>query len=126
MSDYAGTVFDGGAGVGGNYWSDFHTPAQGCNDVNPWDGYCDSWYVFTGGVDQYPFTRQDGWNQQPQGPNGPGFARPVSGVNQHNANSEANASSGKKLLSQYWPAFSTLNQHKAQQQQIKPQVRKAS
>jgi parallel beta-helix repeat protein len=46
--------------TGGNYWSDYHTTAQGCTDLNR-DGFCDAPYVFPGGQDLLPWTRQNGW-----------------------------------------------------------------
>jgi len=48
------------ASVGGNYWSDYDAPEEGCNDLNN-DGFCDSPYYFTVGVDYLPWTTQDGW-----------------------------------------------------------------
>lgn len=54
------------APIGGNYWSDYHTPAQGCQDLNR-DGFCDAPYnLFNkfGGFcasDNLPWTRQNGW-----------------------------------------------------------------
>ncbi|MCK9351173.1 MAG: NosD domain-containing protein [Candidatus Paceibacterota bacterium] len=46
--------------IGGNYWSDYDTPAEGCSDVDS-DGFCDAPYVFVGAQDNLPWTRQDGW-----------------------------------------------------------------
>lgn len=46
--------------IGGNYWSNFDTPAEGCNDVNG-DNFCDAPYIFTGGQDNLPWTKKDGW-----------------------------------------------------------------
>ncbi len=46
--------------TGGNYWTEFDTPAEGCNDVNN-NGICDSPFVFFGGQDNFPFVRKDGW-----------------------------------------------------------------
>lgn len=60
-------VFYGGSGnlfnldtpIGGNYWSDWTSPdADG-------DGFVDKPYVFHGGRDNLPWTRQDGWLNQP-------------------------------------------------------------
>ncbi len=54
--------------IGGNYWSDYDTPTDGCSDLND-DNFCDSPYVFYDGQDNYPWTKQDGWkisqNQPP-------------------------------------------------------------
>jgi parallel beta-helix repeat protein len=46
--------------IGGNYWSDYHTPAQGCNDQDT-DGFCDAPYVVGNTQDNLPWTKQDGW-----------------------------------------------------------------
>jgi nitrous oxidase accessory protein NosD len=50
--------------IGGNYWSGYHTPSQGCNDANI-DGFCDEPLVISywqGEVrDNLPWTTQDGW-----------------------------------------------------------------
>lgn len=58
---------------GGNYWSDFDEPGEGCNDTDL-DGFCDSGRVVdvnfitiflkcpnTDNCDLYPWTTQDGW-----------------------------------------------------------------
>jgi parallel beta-helix repeat protein len=50
--------------VGGNYYSKFDDPGEGCNN-NDNDQFCDSTYYFTGGYDLYPWTMQDGWINQP-------------------------------------------------------------
>lgn len=39
--------------LGGNYWSDFDTQAEGCSDSGG-DGFCDTPYVFDNGVDYMP------------------------------------------------------------------------
>ncbi len=46
--------------TGGNYWSDYDTLAEGCNDVNN-DNFCDAPYIFSGGQDNYPWIEQNGW-----------------------------------------------------------------
>ncbi len=46
--------------IGGNYYSDFDTPAEGCTNFND-DNFCDSPYIFSGGQDGSPWTKQDGW-----------------------------------------------------------------
>lgn len=53
-------VFNLGAPIGGNYWSNFDEPAEGCNDLNN-DNFCDSPHVFSGGQDNLPWTKKDGW-----------------------------------------------------------------
>ncbi|MBU1992194.1 right-handed parallel beta-helix repeat-containing protein, partial [Patescibacteria group bacterium] len=45
---------------GGNYWSNFDEPAEGCNNVNG-DNFCDAPYIFNGGQDNLPWTKKDGW-----------------------------------------------------------------
>ena len=47
--------------TGGNYWSNYDTSQEGCNDANG-DNFCDAPYVFTGGQDNLPWTMPDGWN----------------------------------------------------------------
>ena len=47
-------------GGSGNYWSNFHTPTQGCNDTN-FNGMCDSPYSFVNNQDSFPFTDLNGW-----------------------------------------------------------------
>ena len=45
----------------GNYWTDYDEPLEGCNDVNPPFGICDSPYLLNGGsgaLDNYPLTNQ--------------------------------------------------------------------
>ncbi len=46
--------------TGGNYWSNYDEPTEGCNDINN-DSFCDSPYIFTGGQDHLPWTKKDGW-----------------------------------------------------------------
>lgn len=48
------------AQTGGNYWSDYDTSAESCNDTNK-DGFCDAPYIFTGGQDNLPWIKKDGW-----------------------------------------------------------------
>jgi parallel beta-helix repeat protein len=59
--DGSGTSFNQAAPVGGNFFSDFHTPGQGCVDTTPSDGFCDTAYAFSGGQDNLPWTTQNGW-----------------------------------------------------------------
>ena len=53
-------VFNLATPIGGNYWSNFDTPAEGCNDINN-DSFCDAPYVFSGGQDNLPWTTENGW-----------------------------------------------------------------
>jgi parallel beta-helix repeat protein len=56
QDDYgSGNIFNLAKPLGGNYWSDWTTPD------NDHDGFVDNPYVFTGGQDNLPWTRQDGW-----------------------------------------------------------------
>jgi len=48
---------------GGNYWDTFDESSEGCDDTDS-DGFCDSPYVFSGGQDNYPWTKQDGWLEE--------------------------------------------------------------
>lgn len=61
-------IFNLNKPAGGNYWSNFDESTEGCNDSNN-DNFCDSPYVFTGGQDNLPWIKQDGWkipaNQPP-------------------------------------------------------------
>jgi parallel beta-helix repeat protein len=62
-------IFNLDAPIGGNYWSDFDEPSEGCYDANN-DGFCDSPYVcdipyVCGNTDYLPWTKQDGWLQTP-------------------------------------------------------------
>lgn len=46
--------------IGGNYWSNYDEPAEGCVDLNS-DNICDSPYIFSDGQDNLPWIRQDAW-----------------------------------------------------------------
>jgi len=46
--------------LGGNYWSDFDTPSEGCDDADN-DGFCDAPYSTAGATDYYAWTEPDGW-----------------------------------------------------------------
>lgn len=58
--------------TGGNYWSNFDTPAEGCGDADA-DGVCDtpylipsglaSGYGFAGEQDNLPWSTRDGWKR---------------------------------------------------------------
>jgi len=50
--------------TGGNYWDDFDTSSEGCNDANN-DNFCDAPHVFSGGQDNYPLTKLNGWLEPP-------------------------------------------------------------
>jgi parallel beta-helix repeat protein len=52
--------FDNGYPSGGNYWSDYDTPEEGCVDGDK-NGFCDEPYKFSGGQDNYPFVKENGW-----------------------------------------------------------------
>lgn len=56
----SGNVFNLAAPIGGNYWSNYDSPAEGCNDLNS-DNFCDIPYVFAGGKDNLPWIWQNGW-----------------------------------------------------------------
>ncbi|MDP2167087.1 MAG: right-handed parallel beta-helix repeat-containing protein, partial [Thermodesulfovibrionales bacterium] len=45
---------------GGNYWGNYDSPEEGCNDANN-DGFCDAAFVTCVGTDYLPWTKQDGW-----------------------------------------------------------------
>ncbi|MFA6520196.1 MAG: NosD domain-containing protein [Candidatus Paceibacterota bacterium] len=54
--------------IGGNYWSDYDAPSEGCNDLNI-DSICDqpkylNPYDLSYG-DFYPWVRRDGWKTDP-------------------------------------------------------------
>ena len=59
-SSCSGNVFNLDSPIGGNFWSDWTSP-----DVAPRDGFVDSPYVFDGGQDNLPWTKQDGWKFVP-------------------------------------------------------------
>ncbi|MHB1391372.1 MAG: hypothetical protein ACYCXF_09135 [Thermoleophilia bacterium] len=60
----SGDSFNKQVPVGGNYWSNYDSPAEGCRDLNN-DRICDSAYVFIGGSDRLAWTSQSGWNPPP-------------------------------------------------------------
>jgi parallel beta-helix repeat protein len=68
VGEYRKNYFDNDYPEGGNYWSDYDTPEEGCFDENK-DGFCDAPYTFEGGQDNYPFVKENGWllkeNQPP-------------------------------------------------------------
>jgi len=76
-----GNTFNLNPPTGGNYWDNFDTLIEGCNDLNN-DDFCDVPYVFTGGQDNLPWTTQDGWEVPPNQP--PTF----SSLNQHKSDGQ--------------------------------------
>jgi parallel beta-helix repeat protein len=67
----SGYVFNLAPPTGGNYWNDFDTPTEGCNDLNN-DNFCDSPYIFynkswphVAHQDSLPWIIQDGWKEPP-------------------------------------------------------------
>jgi len=56
-----GNVWNLNAPIGGNYWSVFDEIGEGCFNTSPIDDFCDEPFFFTGGQDNLPWTRQDGW-----------------------------------------------------------------
>ncbi len=56
-----GNIFNLDAPTGGNYWSDFDMPEEGCDDVDN-DNLCDAPYVFDYNQDSLPWTMANGWN----------------------------------------------------------------
>ncbi|KPQ42590.1 MAG: surface layer protein B, partial [Candidatus Methanoperedens nitroreducens] len=53
-------IFNLEAPIGGNYYSDYDTPEEGCNNING-DNFCDEPYVFSSGWDNLPWISPDGW-----------------------------------------------------------------
>ncbi|MBA4320044.1 MAG: hypothetical protein C0412_16715 [Flavobacterium sp.] len=58
-------IFDNSYPSGGNYWSDYDTPEEGCVDENNND-FCDTPYTFYGGQDRYSFIKENGWEAPPE------------------------------------------------------------
>jgi parallel beta-helix repeat protein len=47
--------------IGGNYYNDYDTPEEGCNDLDL-DGFCDKLYTPSIGIqDNLPWTQMNGW-----------------------------------------------------------------
>ena len=59
-----GNVFNLLAPIGGNYWSDFDSPIEGCNDTNS-DSFCDAPYTFLNNQDNLPWTHPINWENHP-------------------------------------------------------------
>jgi len=55
-----GYEFDRELPIGGNYWSRYDSPEEGCVDLIP-DGFCDDAYDQGGYRDRYPWIRPSGW-----------------------------------------------------------------
>ena len=55
-------IFNTALPYGGNYWDNYDTPAEGCNDLDN-NNICDSFYkpLSTDGNDNYPWKIKDGW-----------------------------------------------------------------
>jgi parallel beta-helix repeat protein len=58
----AANIFNGGSSVGGNWWSNYDQPGEGCNDVNS-DSFCDAPYTPAAGAgtDYEPWTADHAW-----------------------------------------------------------------
>jgi|GEM_PF-2449420 len=48
--------FDMPLPIGGNFWSEFNEPSEGCFNTNPVDRFCDDPYVFSVNQDDFPYT----------------------------------------------------------------------
>lgn len=59
-----GNVFSLPAPIGGNYWSKFDAPAEGCNGTDSND-FCSVPFVFSGGQDNFPWTSRNNWVRPP-------------------------------------------------------------
>lgn len=66
-TDSSGNIFNLASPVGGNYWSNYDTPAEGCNDENG-DNFCDTPYtgILTADQDNLPWVVRDGWLSEQQ------------------------------------------------------------
>ena len=66
---------------GGNFYSNYNEPIEGCNDVNL-DGFCDDPYIITDDIgnpnaqDDLPFVVQNGWDPSPNPDTAPYFVVP--------------------------------------------------
>ncbi|MFA5831347.1 MAG: NosD domain-containing protein [Candidatus Paceibacterota bacterium] len=60
VTDADGNSFNLTKPIGGNYWSEYDTPEEGCANENN-DSFCDAPYVFEGGRDNLSWTVQDEW-----------------------------------------------------------------
>lgn len=64
--------------AGGNYWSRFDEPSEGCSDLDR-DGFCDTPYALGAYADNLPWTTQNGWNV-PADTTPPATAMTIAGV----------------------------------------------
>jgi len=68
VNNAGGNAFDSGNNhwddniSNGNYWDNYDTPLDGCNDIDS-NGICDAPYPIPGGslADNFPFTNRSGW-----------------------------------------------------------------
>ncbi len=54
-------LFNLSAPTGGNYWSNYDSPAEGCDNPTPADEFCDVPYAFTSNHDILPWIVSNGW-----------------------------------------------------------------
>jgi parallel beta-helix repeat protein len=54
-------LFNLSAPTGGNYWSNYDSPAEGCDNLIPADEFCDVPYAFTLNQDNLPWVVSNGW-----------------------------------------------------------------
>jgi parallel beta-helix repeat protein len=65
ISSYGiGNIFNLALPTGGNYWSNYDTPAEGCNDSNN-DHICDSPFIFYGTQDTFPWNIKQNVGETP-------------------------------------------------------------
>lgn len=108
-----GNIFNLATPIGGNYWSDFDTPSEGCSDLNN-DNFCDAPYFFRNGQDNLPWTKQDGWkisvNQPPT----------ISNINQYKSDGIAVIAEGGTVMEESVVFKAILND--ADNDQVKFQI----
>ncbi len=56
FDDDGNNEFDQPLPVGGNFWSQFNEPSEGCFNSSPADRFCDDPFVFSGNQDDFPYT----------------------------------------------------------------------
>lgn len=59
-----GNVFNLEKPTGGNYWSNFDEPNEGCSNVDN-DDFCDNSHYFLAGADYLPWKKESGWRIVP-------------------------------------------------------------